>query len=256
MNEDPLIHPGEYIAYFPELGKTLGSTDRAIVLQYLWYRRDRTTGRAVLPLDELAEKTGITYATVRRVTDWLIKNGHLVKHRASTWDPTSTWEIRWNDGAAQSGHHVVPNLSSSQVRKVSNTQVRNLSNTSSKNPEEQSENTPIVPSGFEEFWAAYPRKAGSLPAARAAWLEAKKKLEPVDIIAAAKRHADDPNRVDRYTVAPAKWLTEERWNNDPEPSRAETRSSDPQADLARAEMQKALARTNQTPNPTMIGTRP
>lgn len=136
MNEHPLIDDGEYIAYFPELGKTLGSVERAVVLQYLWYRRDRTTGRATLTYDELADETGISTRTVRRVTDWLIENFHLVKHRAGTWDSTSAWEVRWKGRPGQSGQVEMAEVDTSHLANLATSHLAKMATPSSKNPEE------------------------------------------------------------------------------------------------------------------------
>jgi len=76
---------------------------------------------------------------------------------------------------------------------------------------------------FEEFWLAYPavrRKAK--PDARAAFKVALKKAPAEQIISAARRYTDDPNRVDQYTPYPQKWLKQEEWNAPPELPRNST----------------------------------
>lgn len=75
------------------------------------------------------------------------------------------------------------------------------------------------------FWAAYPRKAAKVEA-RKAWAKALKGVDhrpparPIDIITAARRYANDPNRVDQYTAMPTTWLNQGRWQDDPLPERA------------------------------------
>jgi hypothetical protein len=72
---------------------------------------------------------------------------------------------------------------------------------------------------FDAFWAAYPRKAGKLDA-RKAWQQARRSgATPADVVAAARRYAEDPNREDAYTAHPATWLRAGRWDDPPLPPR-------------------------------------
>jgi hypothetical protein len=72
---------------------------------------------------------------------------------------------------------------------------------------------------FVEFYdKVYPRKQGR-GAARKAWASAIRKANPQDILAAAHRFADDPNREPAFTPHPSTWLNQERWSDDPLPPR-------------------------------------
>jgi hypothetical protein len=71
---------------------------------------------------------------------------------------------------------------------------------------------------FTEFWNHYPWKTAR-PIARAAWDIASNKHNPDLILAAVKRYAADPNREERFTMKPEKWLQGECWNDGPLPSR-------------------------------------
>lgn len=73
-------------------------------------------------------------------------------------------------------------------------------------------------SGFDEFWSVYPRKVGK-PRARIAFERCLRDTSAEDIIAGAKRYAEDPNRSDEFTAHPTTWLNREGWNDDPLPSR-------------------------------------
>lgn len=82
-----------------------------------------------------------------------------------------------------------------------------------------------IPSDFDEFWSAYPRKVGK-GAARRAWAQATTAgVSPADMIAGARRYAADPNRPSdvRYVPHPATWLRAERWLDEPEPAPPERR---------------------------------
>jgi hypothetical protein len=71
---------------------------------------------------------------------------------------------------------------------------------------------------FGLFWNAYPRKV-SVVSTREAWKVAITKVNPKVILDAVKAYAGDPNRDPTFTPAPARWLEEERWADDPLPPR-------------------------------------
>ena len=83
---------------------------------------------------------------------------------------------------------------------------------------------PVDPPGFTEFWETYPLRTAK-PAARKAFIKAIKNTLSGTIIAGAENYANDPNRDPRYTAHAATWLNNERWNDDPIPSRSETPKS-------------------------------
>lgn len=72
-------------------------------------------------------------------------------------------------------------------------------------------------SKFDEWWNHYPRKEGK-GAARKEFDKALKKTSLEILIASATSYRDDPNREARFTVQPARWLREERWEDGPLPS--------------------------------------
>lgn len=73
-------------------------------------------------------------------------------------------------------------------------------------------------SNFDEWWTHYPRKEGK-GAARKEFDKALKKTKLDVLIASAQSYCDDPNREPKFTVQPARWLREERWEDGPLPSR-------------------------------------
>ena len=70
---------------------------------------------------------------------------------------------------------------------------------------------------FVQWWADYRRKEGK-GAARKEFDKALKKISLDVLIASAQSYRDDPNREPRFTVQPARWLREERWEDGPLPS--------------------------------------
>lgn len=80
------------------------------------------------------------------------------------------------------------------------------------------------PTGFAEFWATYPRRQGKGAAVKA-FAKAIKKTSPAEIIAGARRYADDPNREPAYTAHASTWLNAERWTDDLNPRRTAASSA-------------------------------
>jgi hypothetical protein len=86
---------------------------------------------------------------------------------------------------------------------------------------------------FEQFWEVYPRKQGKKDAAEA-YRVARAKKQQTYLVAKAQRYAQDPNREDRFTRAPATWLSGEHWEDAPEPSRQPRALSRPMLKTDRA----------------------
>lgn len=76
------------------------------------------------------------------------------------------------------------------------------------------------PPQFEEFWKVYPKKADKRAALKA-WRAAKKRTVVADseLLGAAMKYRDDPNREDQFTKNPATWLNKGSWENGPLPAR-------------------------------------
>lgn len=80
--------------------------------------------------------------------------------------------------------------------------------------------------GFSAFWAAYPRKEAK-QAARIEWVRLMDDFiaDEETIIIGANRLANDPNREPKFTPLPAKWLREQRWEDDPLPPRQQSKQT-------------------------------
>lgn len=85
-------------------------------------------------------------------------------------------------------------------------------------PHDEPAQMALVPSAFDQFWAAYPRREGK-GAARKAWERAIRKADVPTIMAGVERYAADPNREQAYTAHPSTWLNQERWDDAPLPSK-------------------------------------
>lgn len=71
-------------------------------------------------------------------------------------------------------------------------------------------------SKFDEWWSVYPRKEGK-GAARKEFAKALKKTTIEVLVNSADVYRSDPNRESKFTVQPARWLREERWDDSPLP---------------------------------------
>lgn len=83
---------------------------------------------------------------------------------------------------------------------------------------------------FEAFWDAFPsdRKGAKKQCAQKFATAVQDGVDPEEIILAAERYRDDPNREPQYTVSPHRWLNEGRWEAGPLPAR--TRPGQPVGD--------------------------
>lgn len=73
--------------------------------------------------------------------------------------------------------------------------------------------------GFDEFWAAYPKRADK-GHARTAWAKAVRKADVTAIIEGARRFGEDPNLPEpKFIPLAATWLNGERWDDGPLPDR-------------------------------------
>jgi predicted transcriptional regulator len=82
------------------------------------------------------------------------------------------------------------------------------------------ENTKEFDDQFDEWWFIYPNRKGK-QAAKVAYKKALKKVSHDILVASAEKYRDDPNREDKYTPHPQRWLNEGRWDDEPEAPRLE-----------------------------------
>jgi len=189
----------------------------------------------------LAERARCDVRTLRRHLKELENRGVIrrgdqqmvshfpARHRPIVWDLNLTL----TSGKARSD-----NMTGRESDRTSDTIRPDIGGTSdgtrvSDNPsllptvEEPSLNTTDA-NGFEEFYAAYPRKSGK-GAARAAYVKALRKVDAQTVIDGATRYADDPNREPgQWTKHPTTWLNSECWDDEPLPVRRS--SSRPSSD--------------------------
>jgi hypothetical protein len=96
--------------------------------------------------------------------------------------------------------------------------------------------------GFLEFWSRYPRRIGK-PAARKAYVKAMKAATHDDIMFGLSQQMPSlASREQQYIPHPSTWLTQERWNDEPEQhSNGSRNGTNARADRPGAGMAQAFA---------------
>jgi hypothetical protein len=125
---------------------------------------------------------------------------------------------------AKTDTSTVPNRASNSANMVAHrtekrtekrTEVEKDSPPSPSHDEEQANIEERV--AFERFWKVYPRHVAKKAASIAFTAALKNGTSPENIIEGAKRYAAERDGQDeRYTVYSARWLREERWNDQPQ----------------------------------------
>lgn len=119
------------------------------------------------------------------------------------------------NGSAECADEVVSNITKLDISKGTN------SNLTSAAKAAASKNSPF----FIAFWQAYPRRIGK-GAARTAFSRALAFAEPNDIIQCAikyAQHCEDMGTEKQYIPHPSTWLNAERWEDDLESEKKETK---------------------------------
>lgn len=80
-----------FVAVQPSLVRSLGSIERAAVIQHIRYYELSRDGRVTMRM--LAEETGLSVRTVERIVAWLVENGLVEKVRSSTFDATNRYSV-------------------------------------------------------------------------------------------------------------------------------------------------------------------
>lgn len=202
----------------------------------------------------IAEKASMSVRSVQRSINSLVAAGYLTVHKhaggtASTREDrrphlyTIRLERLRGDSVSTRGRRGdTGDANGATTTTITGRQMRPM-----KHPLEPSLETP-----FDAFWNAYPRKVAKR-AAEAAWQKAIREASADEIVAGARRFANDPNRHPSFTPHPATWLNHGRWADDPLPARpvsAEDRLAAERAAVAareakERERQEALRRARE-----------
>lgn len=191
---------------------------------------------------KLADLLGVGVPTLDRARKQLVAVGAIeIRQRRASDDRwlTSMYRVRWHPRiemiqgvGSQMIHPSNKTDALTQTHQSTKTQDQDRDGQGSLSQGEATEGaTPAGLSGeatglgrlperasFEDFWRAYPRKVGKR-AARDAFTDAAREVDPRLIVEAAKRFAADPNREQQFTPHPTTWLRQGRWEDEPLPAR-------------------------------------
>jgi len=197
----------------PEWILDSGISDKAIRLYCVLARyADNETHRAFPSRETLAKRMGCHAKSVDRAASELLKIGAVTKKQRHNSSLVYTLMMsRGVDNDVQGVATPVSKGVDTDVHLTRTTELEPVERESLKKKASDSEQL------FVQWWADYPRKEGK-GAARKEFDKALKKISLDVLIASAQSYRDDPNREPRFTVQPARWLREERWEDGPLPS--------------------------------------
>lgn len=184
----------------------------------------------------LADDLGISIPTVDSAKEVLISIGAItMEHRGSPTNNSQTsnlYTVMWQEpvnNLARGGKETYTGVVKKPAQGWEKNPHTNLYpiNSNPTNP------NIVTADPFDEFWLAYPRKAGKA-AARKSFTVALKTTNAQTLIAAATNYRCDPNREDQYTKHPATWLNQGCWDDDPLPLK-----QGPMSNLDRKRQQQA-----------------
>lgn len=115
-NASPLLINDEFVSYFPALGRALGSVEDAVLVQMLWYRRDRSTNETEMRTPDLADAVGMKLRTTERRLAGLVNAGILSKRRKGAYDATSVWAVHLDQIDVSAGQPESATLAGSSSR--------------------------------------------------------------------------------------------------------------------------------------------
>lgn len=199
------------------------SVSALAVRLYLMLRQHANAEATCYPSRQrLAGLLGVSLPTLDKAREQLVTAGALCSAQRRGEDDrwlSTRYHVHWDrvDNCQWASQESIP--PHSKILRDPSQESCRLTNTHRTKTQEL-----LIPeSGFDEFWAVYPRKAGKRDA-RKAWDAARRGTPAAVIIAGAERYRDDPNREPAYTAHPATWLRADRWDDEPLPPRSAGRT--------------------------------
>jgi len=179
---------------------------------------------------KLSEDTLLNKRTVMRLIYWLEEHRYIRvtrrKNKPNFYVITSMEEEMSDENIKQipaGGDNLSPEVVSNITKlDITNNSKAITTTTSSDNLSPQT-NTPF----FQAFWQAYPRRIGK-GAARTAFTKALKLSPANDIIQGAiayAAHCEEMGTEKQYIPHPSTWLNAERWEDDLESEKVETKKT-------------------------------
>jgi len=182
-----------------------------IVLYWLADHHNETTGACFPSLKTLANECEMGKSTLIRHLDDLEKAGLIERHdrtRENGSQTSTAYKLRLppvpdrDTPCSKMGQPPVPN------RDTHNLGIYNLGI--------EQDISCAIDGGFAEFWERYPRRIGKA-AARKAYAKALKAGTHDDIMFGLSQQMPSlASREQQYIPHPSTWLTQERWNDEPD----------------------------------------
>lgn len=230
----------DFVMIHMDLVDRLGSWETAGVLQRLAFRCAPGGGEWTATFAELAAEVRLSEHRLRKAVRQLEDQGYVTRRRAAPYDPTPVWSVveadpadsgsfRRSDRECEKRDHVPANTGitcppespAPPIKKV-----ENLPPTPRGVDEGQVDLFGAPPpaedpgSGFDAWYAAYPKKAGRKAAERAYLRAVKAGATPDQLLAglqvqlpAMRQRIADGER--QYVKDPATWLNQGCWDDDP-----------------------------------------
>jgi DNA-binding MarR family transcriptional regulator len=207
-----------------------------IVLYWLADHHNESTGACFPSLKTLAQECEMDKATVIRHLDAL-ENAGLIERHERTRDNGSQTSTAYTLRLTPVAERDSP-CRKMQQAPVAKCDTHNLGIYNLGNKQDIS----CALDGFAEFWERYPRRIGKA-AARKAYVKAMKAATHDDIMFGLSQQMPSlASREQQYIPHPSTWLTQERWNDEPEQhSNGSRNGTNARADRPGAGMAQAFA---------------
>jgi len=221
------------------------SGDAILLYVALGRYADSQTHEAYPSRKTLADRCRMSPTSVDRASAELVKAGAITKRQRQNNSLVYTLHLspRVKTPVTTGGDSLSP------PAVIAVTTGGDLTITTERKPVEREPLKDIAPkqssydSNFEDWWACYPRKRGKGVSAKA-YKKAIGKIAHDSLMQRTIVFANDPNRVQRFTPYPERWLNEERWDDEPETAHVEKLTNNQKNLLmvqrAEAEEQKAI----------------
>jgi hypothetical protein len=213
------IHDG-----MPDHPKVDGLSDaafRLLVSTWCWCARHLTDGRVPGPTWLKRGTPKSRGELVAAGLADLTEDGEVLMHDYTDHQRTADEVRRISEARREAGKKG----GKAKAKAVANAKANGLANGKQNLPIDidididiDKKNSSATPSGFAEFWSAYPKKVGK-PAAEKAWNKAiRDGVDPARLALVAGQYAERTANTDpKFICHPTTWLNQARYNDEPEP---------------------------------------
>jgi hypothetical protein len=175
--------------------------------------------------ERVQEDTRLSEHQLRRALNVLRDAGYVETRRRSAYDPTLKYRVILAETPETTVNEDSTVTRTEESRPVTEDFPVTVNEdftvtTSSKNIEEQKQEPPIVPTDFDEFWKAYPRKKQRGQAEKT-WSKVVKTTDPAVIICGAvqfRQWCEQDGKDAQFIPYPSTWLNGKGWLDERDPT--------------------------------------